>query len=96
MHVSVKLYERLFQKNIIITINISTPYLVNNFSLPANNIVINYEGEKIMAKDSQIDPKPIRKAKSNGGPTMAESALDGESRNSKHQSGNRHKPGKDI
>lgn len=45
-------------------------------------------------KDSQLDPKPIRKQKSNGGPTMAESALDGESRNSKHQSGNRHKPGK--
>lgn len=49
-----------------------------------------------MAKDSQIDPKPIRKQKSHGGPTMAESALDGESRNSKHQSGNRHKPGKDL
>lgn len=49
-----------------------------------------------MAKDSQIDPKSIRKIKSNGGPTMAESALDGESRNTKKQSGNRHKPGKDI
>lgn len=48
-----------------------------------------------MAKDSQIDPKTIRKKKSNGGPTMAESALDGKSRNSKYQSGNRHKPGND-
>lgn len=48
-----------------------------------------------MAKDSQIDPKPIRKKKSNGGPTMAESALDGESRNAKKQSGSREKPGND-
>jgi len=45
-----------------------------------------------MAKDSQLDPKKVRKQKSGGGPTMAESALDGESRNSKKQSGNRHKP----
>jgi len=49
----------------------------------------------IMAKDSQLDPKPIRKKKSNGGPTMAESASDGESRNTKKQSGSRHKPGSD-
>lgn len=48
-----------------------------------------------MSKDSQIDPKPIRKIKSNGGPTMAESALDGKSRNTKKQSGNRQKPGND-
>ena len=48
-----------------------------------------------MAKDSQLDPKQIRKKKANGGPTMAESALDGEGRNSKKQSGNRHKPGAD-
>lgn len=48
-----------------------------------------------MAKDSQIDPKSIRKKKSVGGPTMAESALDGESRNTKKQSGSRHKPGND-
>ena len=27
-----------------------------------------------MAKDSQLDPKQVRKEKSNGGPTMAESA----------------------
>lgn len=48
-----------------------------------------------MAKDSQLDPKPIRKKKAKGGSTMAESALDGESRNAKKQSGNRHKPGND-
>ena len=48
-----------------------------------------------MPKDSQIDPKSVRKLKSKGGPTLAESALDGESRSSKTQSGNRHKPGKD-
>jgi len=48
-----------------------------------------------MAKDSQLDKKDIRKEKANGGPTMAESALDGESRNAKKQSGNRHKPGSD-
>lgn len=48
-----------------------------------------------MAKDSQLDPKSVRKKKTRGGPTMAESALDGESRNSKKQSGNRHKPGND-
>ena len=48
-----------------------------------------------MAKDSQLDPKSIRKQKSNGGPTMAESALDGEGRNTKKQSGSRHKPGSD-
>ncbi len=48
-----------------------------------------------MAKDSQLDPKEVRKQKSNGGPTMAESALDGESRNNKKQSGDRHKAGND-
>ncbi|MEA4842015.1 hypothetical protein [Anaerotignum propionicum] len=48
-----------------------------------------------MAKDSQLDPKQVRKEKAKGGPTMAESALDGESRNNKKQSGNRHKPGAD-
>ena len=48
-----------------------------------------------MAKDSQLDPKPIRKAKAKGGPTMAGSALDGEGRNNKKQSGSRHKPGDD-
>lgn len=48
-----------------------------------------------MAKDSQIDPKHVRKEKANGGATMAESALDGEGRNAKKQSGNRHKAGDD-
>lgn len=42
-----------------------------------------------MAKDSQIDPKQVRKEKAKGGPTMAESAQDSESRNSKKQSGNK-------
>lgn len=48
-----------------------------------------------MAKDSQFDLKPIRKMKAKGGHTMAESALDGESRNNKKQSGCRHKCGND-
>lgn len=48
-----------------------------------------------MAKDSQLDPKEMRKLKSKSGPTFAESALDGESRNPKKQSGNRHNPGDD-
>ena len=46
-----------------------------------------------MSKDSQLDPKEVRKMKAKGGHTMAESALDGESRNNKKQSGNRHKCG---
>lgn len=48
-----------------------------------------------MAKDSQLDPKEIRKMKAKGGHTMAESALDGESRNNKKQLGCRHKCGND-
>lgn len=48
-----------------------------------------------MPKDSQLDPKDVRKTKSGGGPTMAQSALDGEGRNTKKQSGNRNKPGDD-
>lgn len=48
-----------------------------------------------MAKDSQLDPKEVRKAKARGGPTFAASAPDGEGRNSKKQSGSRHKPGDD-
>ena len=48
-----------------------------------------------MAKDSQLDPKFIRKEKAKGGPTMAESASQNEGRNDKKQSGNRHKPGND-
>lgn len=48
-----------------------------------------------MPKDSQIDPKEIRKKKANGGPTIAGSAQDGEGRNHKKQSSSRHKPGDD-
>lgn len=48
-----------------------------------------------MAKDSSLDPKPVRKAKAKGGPTLAESANDGGNNNSKKQSGNRKKPGDD-
>jgi len=48
-----------------------------------------------MAKDSQLDPKAVRRQKAGGGTTFAESALDGEGRNDKKQSGNRHKPGDD-
>jgi hypothetical protein len=48
-----------------------------------------------MAKDSQMDPQEVRRQKAKGGPTMASSELDGESRNTKKQSGNRHKPGDD-
>ena len=48
-----------------------------------------------MSKDSQLDPKPIRKEKANGGSTMAESEFDGEGRNNKKLSGSRHKPGND-
>lgn len=48
-----------------------------------------------MAKDSQLDPKEIRRQKSKGGPTIAQSALDGEGRNFKKQSGSRHNAGDD-
>ncbi|WRS28306.1 hypothetical protein U6B65_04015 [Oscillospiraceae bacterium MB08-C2-2] len=48
-----------------------------------------------MAKNSQLDPKNVRKQKAKGGPTFAESALDGEGRNTKKQSASRHKPGDD-
>ena len=48
-----------------------------------------------MAKDSQIDPKAVREEKAKGGPTMAQSAPDGEGRNPKKQSSGRHKPGDD-
>ena len=36
-----------------------------------------------MAKDSQIDPKDVRRQKANGGPTAASDQPDGESQNSK-------------
>lgn len=48
-----------------------------------------------MAKDSQLDPKEVRARKAKGGPTMAQSANDGEGRNHKKQSASRHKPGSD-
>lgn len=48
-----------------------------------------------MPKDSQLDPKDVRKEKAKGGHTMAESAPDGEGRNAKKQSAPRHKPGSD-
>jgi len=50
---------------------------------------------RTMPKDSQIDPKAIRKEKAKGDSTIAESKSDGESRNNKKQSGSRHKPGND-
>lgn len=49
----------------------------------------------LMPKDSQLDPKAVRAFKAKGGPTMAQSALDGESRSAKTQSGNRHQPNDD-
>ena len=48
-----------------------------------------------VAKDSQIDKKEVLKKKSRGGPTMAESGADGESRSAKTQSGSRKKSGDD-
>ncbi len=48
-----------------------------------------------MPKDSQIDPKPVREKKAQGGPTHAGSALDGEGRNAKKQSGSRDQAGDD-
>lgn len=61
------------------------------------NTIINLIFKEVfeLAKDSQLDPKQVRVQKSKGGPTMAQSALDGENRNNKKQSGNRHKPGDD-
>jgi len=48
-----------------------------------------------MPKDSQLDPKRVRKEKAHGGSTMAESESASQGRNNKKQSGNRHKPGHD-
>lgn len=39
-----------------------------------------------MPKDSQIDPKEVRKQKSKGGPTIANDEQDNEGRNNKKQS----------
>jgi len=54
-----------------------------------------HQGGPRMAKDSQLDPKHIRKEKAKGNPTMAESGADGEGRTHKKQSASRHKPGHD-
>ena len=48
-----------------------------------------------MPKDSQIDSKDTRSNKSNGGPTSAQSALDGEGRNAKKQSAGQNKANDD-
>ena len=48
-----------------------------------------------MPKDSQLDPKRVREEKAAGGPTMARSSTDGESRNTKKRSVKREKPGDD-
>ncbi len=48
-----------------------------------------------MPKDSQLDPKNVRKKKARGGPTLAQSNLDGESSSNKKQSGSRDKSGDD-
>jgi len=70
------------------------PDCIKQYTL-AKIIVKYYIKEESMPKDSQIDPKEVREKKSNGGPTIANDALDGEGRNNKKQSGNRHKPGND-
>lgn len=48
-----------------------------------------------MPKDSQLDAKDARIKKARGGPTMAQSNLDGESKNNKTQTGSRDKSGDD-
>jgi len=48
-----------------------------------------------MPKDSQLDPKPVRKEKAKGGTTMAESEHTNGRRTQKKQSASRHKPGHD-
>lgn len=42
-----------------------------------------------MSKDSQIDPKEVRKEKSKGSPTFANDAMDGEGKNARKQSARR-------
>jgi len=61
----------------------------------SNTIFILKQEAMFMPKDSQLDPKKVRKQKAKGGHTMAESAPDGEGRNTKKQSASRHKPGSD-
>jgi len=60
-----------------------------------NNIVLQRIGGNCMSKDSQLDPKEVRKRKAGGDKTMAASGNDGESKNAKKQSGNRAKSGDD-
>jgi len=48
-----------------------------------------------MPKDSQIDPKEIRKAKSHGGSTIADEEGKNHNRTHKKQSASRRKPGSD-
>ena len=58
----------------------SAPVLLDTLG----NITI--KGGAKVAKDSQIDPKEVRKAKSKQGPTVANDELDGEGRNTKKHS----------
>jgi hypothetical protein len=48
-----------------------------------------------MAKDSQVDPKEKRKAKSHGGMTLADEEGKNHNQTHKKQSSDRHKPGND-
>ncbi|MCL2639171.1 MAG: hypothetical protein FWD48_12500 [Oscillospiraceae bacterium] len=48
-----------------------------------------------MPKDSQIDPKEVRKAKAKGQIPFASDKATTDNNNSKKQSGSRHKPGSD-
>ena len=62
------------------------------------NILIIYAHTKFrleLITWQRLDPNQIRRMKANGDHTMAESSLDGEGRNNKKQSGNRHKCGND-
>ncbi|MCL2853604.1 MAG: hypothetical protein FWE20_11360 [Defluviitaleaceae bacterium] len=42
-----------------------------------------------MAKNSQLDPKEVRKAKAKGGPRIGQSELDGKNWGSNDKSGNK-------
>ena len=48
-----------------------------------------------MAKDSQLDPKDIRKAKAKGGTVIASSEHQSDGNNAKKQTGSRQKSGDD-
>ena|GEM_PF-141434 len=65
-------------------------------SMDIQIIFANNKSEVInMPKDSQIDPKEVRKAKAKGQTSFASDKADNGNNNSKKQSGNRHKPGSD-